>query len=163
MVDKTTMRPFVKILSPLAILYAQSVYDWRAKKQNENKNAGWLLVQNVDSQSIMQKHLSYSAVLQQKYVAVSMNSDIARLSANPAAQFQKKVQRCWTKCTKTFNCNWLKNKLFIEDRVEYFTVLLEAAISASVPPSVTALSMEEAADGLTTVTSQITKRPPVRW
>jgi len=50
--------------------------------------------------------------------------------------------------------------LYAEDRVEYFSVFLVAAISATVPAFVPALSTQEAANGLTTVTSQTNERPP---
>jgi len=52
------------------------------------------------------------------------------------------------------------SNLYVEDRVEYFYVLLVAAILATVPAPVAALSTQEAANWLTNVTSQTNERPP---
>jgi len=50
--------------------------------------------------------------------------------------------------------------MYVDDREEYFSVFLEAAISATAPAFMAALSTQEAANGLTTVTSQTSERPP---
>ena len=51
------------------------------------------------------------------------------------------------------------SNMYIEDRDGHFYVFLGAAILATVPASVDALSTQEAANGLTTVTSQTSERP----
>jgi len=57
---------------------------------------------------------------------------------NSAAEFGNKVQSCGTEDAKISTATG--SNLNAEDRVEYFSVFLVAAISATVPASASALS-----------------------
>ena len=60
------------------------------------------------------------------------------MNTNSAAEFRIKVQSCGTEGAKIFYC--YRFERYAEDRVEYFSVFLVAAMSATVPASVAALS-----------------------
>ena len=57
------------------------------------------------------------------------------MNTNSAAEFGNKVQSCVTEDAKIFYC-YIGWNLYVEDRVEYFSVFLVAAISATVPASI---------------------------
>ena len=57
------------------------------------------------------------------------------MNTNSAAEFGNKVKSCVTEDAKIFYC-YIGWNLYVEDRVEYFSVFLVAAISATVPASI---------------------------
>ena len=61
------------------------------------------------------------------------------MNTNSAAEFGNKVKSCATEDAKIFYC-YIGSNLYAEDRVEYLSVFLVAAISAIVLASVAALS-----------------------
>jgi len=67
-------------------------------------------------------------------------SHISSVNTNSAAEFGNKVQSCGTEDAKIFHC-YIGSNMYAEDRAEYLSVYLVAAISATVyPASVAALS-----------------------
>ena len=126
------------------------------KAKKDKSKLEWLLVRNVvDHKSVMQNRIKtlqqHRQTLEQKW----WRSLLARETAELVTEITQELQSWQAEGTKILNGDGNRLK---DARLEYFANFRSAAISATAPTPVAALSTQDWAKVLTTVTSQALPR-----